>query len=79
MAKRRTRAEKNKANYAWLVNRQFKKDAEPRITQELERKSAKVTANKSELATPKGSIVKSLILASVILALEVVIYLSKLI
>ncbi len=91
MAKRRTRKQKEKAKHqftlSWQpeptkatreadVKGQFKTKPEPEKTQIFKRKKAKITAKPDGLASIRLDIIKSLLLASLILSLEVVIYLA---
>lgn len=91
MAKRRTRKQKEKAKHqftlSWepepkkasskaTVKGQFKTKPEPKKFLTLMRKKAKSSAKLDDLASVRRDIIKSLILASLVLSLELVIYLA---
>lgn len=90
MSKRRTRKQKEEVKHPFTiswhpeakttdseanVNRQIKKPLDTIAAKSVETKSPKITAQYSDLASVKRDIVKSLSLASLILASEVVLYL----
>lgn len=91
MGKRRTRAEKEKAHHAFLyswqgqpekgqvrhdVKGQFKNEPDDISKKRRKAKNANLMAKDDSLASVKRNMVKSLILASLILAAEVVVYLA---
>ncbi|MBI4153495.1 hypothetical protein HY503_00635 [Candidatus Woesebacteria bacterium] len=91
MSKRRTRAEKEKAHHTFLyswqgepkkeqlrhdVKGQFKIEPKPASNISRKAKNANLMAKDDSLAWVKRDMVKSLILASLILAAEVVVYLA---
>jgi hypothetical protein len=91
MGKRRTRKDKEKARhqflYSWAtepkkatseanVNRQLKKPLEAKIQVTGSAKMAKNLAQVYDLASVRADITKSLIIASLILGAELVIYLA---
>lgn len=91
MAKRRTRKQKESAKhnlaFSWKptkeirdnsprVKGQFNFEASPTPTEASKNKNAKSLAKDGSLSVVKRDIVKSLILASLILALEMMVYLA---
>lgn len=91
MGKRRTRAEKEKARHSFLyswqgqpekgqvrhdVKGQFKNEPNDASLKHRKANNANVLAKDSTLASIQRDMVKSLILASLILAAEVVVYLA---
>ncbi len=91
MGKRRTRAEKEKAHHSFLyswqgqpekgpvrhdVKGQFKNEPDDISKKHRKANSANLMAKDDSLASVKRNMVKSLILASLILAAEVVVYLA---
>lgn len=90
MAKRRTRKQKEKAKHQFTlswhpepkkasskadVKGQFEKGTKLKKLQKSKKENAKFTAKLDGLASIRRDILKSLLLASLILSLEVVIYL----
>lgn len=85
---RRTKKQKVNARHPFLiswqkndageapVNRQFKIKPEPNPKVEIKNKNANLLAKGLELSSIKHDIIKSIIFASLILALELVIYLA---
>lgn len=91
MTKRRTRKQKEKAkhqfsisweptykssNFKPSVKGQFKKPSSLKVKGRLSSKNAKKLAKAGNLASIKRDIVKSLIITSFILALEIMLYLA---
>lgn len=80
VAKRRTRKQKAQAKHKFtfepVVKGQFKSEPGTAFSLKLSSKKAKKLANLTDLASLKRDIVKSLILASLVLSLEVMIYLA---
>jgi hypothetical protein len=91
MARRRTRKEKEKTHYSFTISYQptevartsqahvkgqFKTHSQGQIGQNLHEKKAKRSAQELDIEFIKHDIVKSAALVSLILALEVVIYLA---
>ncbi|MEK7113019.1 MAG: hypothetical protein AAB875_06940 [Patescibacteria group bacterium] len=91
MVKRRTRQQKERAHHAFLyswqneperkqirhdVKGQFKIEPKPVSNISRKAKNANLMAKDDSLASVKRDIVKSLILASLILGIEVVVYLA---
>jgi hypothetical protein len=78
MAKRRTRKQKERAKHRFtlLVKGQFQNATKPKKTKAAQPKKAKFLAKQGDLASIKREIFKSLILASLILGLELMIYLA---
>lgn len=80
--KRRTRKQKEKAHHesgfpsAGSVKRQLENDKSLKISKKTKAKNAEVMAKEESLASTKREVIKSLILASFIIALEIVIYLA---
>ncbi len=80
MAKRRTRKQKiqvkHKFTFEPTVKSQFKNEPKAILLSKLDSKKAKKLANLTVLASLKRDIIKSLILASLVLSLEIMIYLA---
>lgn len=80
MAKRRTRKQKIQAKHKFIfepvVKGQFKNELKAILPSKLDSKKAKKLANLTDLASLKRDIIKSLILASLVLSLEIMIYLA---
>jgi hypothetical protein len=84
VGKRRTKKEKQRARHefslSWSneasVKGQFNSEADTRRAKPDRPESAKITANDASLKPLKRNIIKSLAIASLILALEVVLYLA---
>ncbi len=88
--KRRTRKQKEHAHYESLIIKnpdsgfpstgsvkgQLENDKSLKISKKTKAKNAEVMAKEESLASTKREIIKSLILASFIIALEIVIYLA---
>ncbi len=76
MTKRRTRKQKQRAAEA-IVKGQLKKAKKTRQKGQSDPKKALKSAKDATLADTKKEIIKSLVIASLILALEIVIYLAQ--
>lgn len=80
MAKRRTRKQKVQAKHKFIfepaVKGQFKNEPKTTLLSKPDSKKAKKLANLTDLVSLKSDIIRSLILASLVLGLEIMIYLA---